>query len=348
MFKAFGNAIPLVSSGSTDWIIKSDSKSSTSYGEVWYDNHPWREPAYAQHRDNGNFDEYGVLRNNLGYRPRPDNFTSNFTGDIDVMFLHRPMPGPFNETSGYFKMKPDGRIEFNGNFSSTGEYEFLKLALIRFKKVGSNWWLYKNGLQIGSGTGYNINFPTLWLGANGHPMEHQFFYKIYKLNGTFSDEIAAEITADSHAIWGLDTYPNYPYYENIHLLSSQQWDYTNYLWDLKQNKTVVFAGGNGIEGNTETWWNYWNGSDGTAFPIGNKIEEHKFYDASLWSGSKDGQGFVLTRKHFEDGNGRGNPTIYTNPGIAGNIWNFANVWPRDSDGLFGEPIVTQFIQDNIG
>lgn len=264
---------------------------------------------------------------------------------VDMIFAFRYMPTIDNEAIGHGLAVRSTYMEYNHvggvvNGDNPASYpNWYQDQVYRMRiDVSSNWVMYKNGVQVGSGTGATIDSAFESIGSNGHPATFHYRYCVYKLGEFTASELETIYTA-SQAIapW---TYPKWPHLKDYWTMGSQQWDSVNKVWDINRNKTIIFGGGSGVAGTHTYQWYYWDNTDAVNFPVGNRLDEH------LKIPGTDAQGSTLDRDHYIAGNGRGNPTIFNNPG-GGDVWVACLITPYDSNGLAGEPILTNWAFDNI-
>lgn len=311
--------------------------------DVWYMEGGIETPEWVNRDDDAPFLlQHNGLRTRLGQNISP---TPN--EPIDMLFAFRYMPCVDNEVIGFGLRNRVTYIDdsrpspLQTGDATTSLANVLEDNVFRVRVDGSqNWTMWKNKVQVGTGTSADISSAFIYLGSNGHPSEVHWRWTMFK-NGEYTAQELTENYAAAQLIapWEKPLWPHIP---ELFQNDNNQWNNTNKEWNIWLNKTPVFAGGSGIAGTYSYQWYYWDDNDPTTFPQSNRLEEHKKFD------SVDGQNAVLVRAHFEASNGRGNDEIILNPGVANNIWVACKVTVRDSNGIIGVFYLTQWNQDNIG
>ncbi len=336
-FKGFGNNMPNV----TNFLAIRALDPSTN--EIWYKD----EGGYPVLRTDTN-EGLGYLRihngNGLEYETGAGSISPSITAPYSQFICMRVYPGALNERTGFWKERNNSDIAFvqtNPEIQTTFSIERFKWIKLLFEIDGSgNWQFYHNGVVIDSGVGGTLNsINELLIGANGHPIEHHFAFQLDKF-GLWTDQEKAKLYAYTDLMYPFE-FPTQPYYDTINTLTSQQWNTSTKEWDLYRNKTVVFGGGNGVEGTPSYQWYYYDDANPNPFPETDKLDYHLPFEGV------DGQGSTLNRNHYIAGNGRGNATIFNNPASAPFIRLMCVITPRDSTGLEGEKIVSSWTVDNI-
>lgn len=319
--KGFGNNVPSISN-----IIR-ESYTDPSSADIWYSS----EGALPIYKDRGGFDKYIRIRNgkNIRFATDPGSLSPSITRPYHHIEMMRIYPCPGNETTSFWKWQDGNKMRYlKGSLDSVIDANLFKDQLWEIKFDGSgNWVIYVDGVEDTSGSGEAPSSNEWYIGSNGHPLEHQFRFAMWKF-GTFSAADLTTIRNNAASIWPA-VVPSYPALDTIHVLTSSQWETVENVWDLTRNKTVVFSGGNGIEGTHDYQWYYWSSADTGTFPIGNKLDEHLALSGATSS--------TLDRDSYS--------TEIPIPG-NGDIWVMCVITPKDSLGAEGEKIVTSWIQDN--
>jgi len=296
-------------------------------------------------RDHGNGYKFLKIYNGPPYRmdTEPISISPSLENPVDIIQVVRVLPCVPGERDGLIlRRSSDWNIDLSSPPLTTGTTNLLHhLIYVRFTLDASgNWELRYNDLDKAtpdaSGSGYFINRTEEWVGAQGHPLEEQWFCKLYKF-GEFNASELNLLQTSFESIWPLGL-PTYPYDDGGEIVSTL-FDRDNNTWEAPVGE---FGGGSGDAGQYIFRW-YFHSGDTERFPVQDKLDEHVMIDPTLVPSASTS---VLSRDEMVSAG-----IYYTNGIEPGNPASSVSIMsvriPIDSEGAVGEPLQSSWVRDNI-
>lgn len=198
---------------------------------------------------------------------------------VDMYMLVRWIPQINDEGFGGIKVLTNNteKLSFIDSYTpditlaNGSAYNHYTDSLLRVQvKADNTWQVWINGVSKGTGSGVAFSTTEEWWGTNSHVLGLHVRFRMW-VYGAFSAGDVATIEANAQRIWPWTAKPTYPLLTELYYGDATTWDGSAKSWRMGRGKTVVFSGGNGVEGTHKFMWYYFEGGDATLFPSADGI-----------------------------------------------------------------------------